>query len=131
MSLLAEMSICPSQVELISMPRLRAQFLPRQMTDRYTKHSTAKVTKRQMLRLLLILEMLADWGKVDSVCETLWTAAESPEQVIAITMTSAAGAQFVFNVLPEFPSAGGAGTDAQTVSFSFKVEQGTVTETFS
>jgi hypothetical protein len=77
------------------------------------------------------LEMLADWGKVDSVCETLWTAAESPEQVIAITMTSAAGAQFVFNVLPEFPSAGGAGTDAQTVSFSFKVEQGAVTETFS
>jgi hypothetical protein len=46
-------------------------------------------------------------------------------------MTSAAGAQFVFNVLPEFPSAGGAGTDAQTVSFSFKVEQGVVTETFS
>ena len=77
------------------------------------------------------LEMLADWGKANSVCEALWAAAESPETVIQITLTAATGAQFVFNILPEYPTAGGAGTDAQTVSFSFKVENGVVTETFS
>lgn len=77
------------------------------------------------------LEMLADWGKASSVCEALWTAAEAPETPITITFTAATGAQFVFDVLPEFPTAGGSGIDAQTVSFSFKVKQGAVTETFS
>jgi hypothetical protein len=77
------------------------------------------------------LEMLADWGKASSVCEALWAAAELPDTVIQITMTAATGASFVFNILPEYPTAGGAGTDAQTVSFSFKVENGVVTETFS
>ena len=77
------------------------------------------------------LEMLADWGKTASVCEALWTAAEAPETPITITFTAAPGAQFVFDILPEFPTAGGSGIDAQTVSFSFKVKQGAVTETFS
>jgi len=77
------------------------------------------------------LEMLADWGKSNSVCEALWVAAESPETEITITMTTATGAQFVFPILPEYPTAGGSGTDAQTVSYSFKVARGEVTETFS
>jgi hypothetical protein len=77
------------------------------------------------------LEMLADWGKANSVCEALWVAAESPEQEISITMTTATGAQFVFPVLPEYPTAGGAGTDAQTVTFNFTVARGEVAETFS
>jgi hypothetical protein len=77
------------------------------------------------------LEMLADWGKANSVCEALWAAAEAPETPITITMTAASGAQFIFDILPEYPTAGGAGTDAQTVSFSFKVDQGAVAETFS
>jgi hypothetical protein len=78
------------------------------------------------------LEMLADWGKTDSVCEALWAAAEStPDTAITVTLTAATGAQFVFGILPDFPTAGGAGMDAQTVTFNFKVYQGTVTETFS
>ena len=78
------------------------------------------------------LDMLADWGKTNSVCEALWTAAESaPDTDISITLTSATGAQFVFPVKPEFPTAGGSGVDAQTVSFTFKVSKGEVTETFS
>jgi hypothetical protein len=77
------------------------------------------------------LEMLADWGKANSVCEALFVAAKSPEQEIAITMTTATGAQFVFPVLPEYPTSGGTGNDAQTVTFSFKVARGEVTETFS
>jgi hypothetical protein len=33
--------------------------------------------------------------------------------------------------MPEFPTAGGAGTDAQTVDFTFKVSKGAVVETFT
>jgi hypothetical protein len=78
------------------------------------------------------LDMLADWGKANSVCEALWTAAEtSPDNTITMTMTAATGAVFAFDVFPEFPTAGGAGVDAQTVSFTFTVQKGAVTETFS
>jgi hypothetical protein len=78
------------------------------------------------------LSMLADWGKASSVCEALWTAAETaPDTDITVTLTAATGAQFVFPIMPEFPTAGGSGTDAQTVDFTFKVSKGEVTETFS
>jgi hypothetical protein len=78
------------------------------------------------------LDMLADWGKTSSVCEALWTACDTaPNSEISITLTTATGAQFVFPVLPVYPTAGGSGTDAQTVSFTFPVARGEVTETFS
>ena len=78
------------------------------------------------------LDMLADWGKASSVCEAIWTAAESaPDTDISITLTTATGAQFVFPIKPEFPTAGGSGVDAQEVSFTFTVSKGEVTETFS
>jgi hypothetical protein len=78
------------------------------------------------------LDMLADWGKASSVCEALWAAAETaPDTDISMTLTAASGAQFVFPVKPEFPTAGGSGVDAQTVSFTFTVSKGAVTETFS
>jgi hypothetical protein len=78
------------------------------------------------------LDMLSDWGKANSVCEALWAAAESaPDTDISMTLTAASGAQFVFPVKPEFPTAGGSGVDAQTVSFTFTVSKGAVTETFS
>jgi hypothetical protein len=78
------------------------------------------------------LDMLADWGKASSVCEALFTAAESaPDTDISVTLTTATGAQFVFPIMPEFPTAGGSGVDAQTVSFTFKVSKGAVVETFS
>jgi hypothetical protein len=78
------------------------------------------------------LSMLADWGKANSVCEALWNAAETaPDTDITISLTAATGAVFSFPVMPEFPTAGGAGTDAQTVDFTFKVSKGAVTETFS
>ena len=78
------------------------------------------------------LDMLADWGKTSSVCEALWAAAETaPDTDISMTLTAASGAQFVFPVKPEFPTAGGGGIDAQEVSFTFTVSKGAVTETFS
>lgn len=78
------------------------------------------------------LEMLADWGKANSVCEAIWTAADTaPDTDISVTMTSATGAQFVFPIKPSYPTVGGSGMDAQTVSFTFLVPKGEVTETFS
>jgi hypothetical protein len=78
------------------------------------------------------LDMLADWGKTGSVCEALWTACDtSPNSEISITLTAATGAVFVFPVLPVYPTAGGSGVDAQTVSFTFQVARGEVSETFS
>jgi hypothetical protein len=77
------------------------------------------------------VEMLSDWGASGSLCEALWTAAESnPNSTLAVSLTAVTGAVFAFNVLPVFPSVGGTSPDAQTVSLSFTVV-GTPTETFS
>lgn len=77
------------------------------------------------------VEMLSDWGASGSLCEALWTAAESnPNTTMAVSLTAVTGAVFAFNVLPIFPSVGGSSPDAQTVSMSFTVV-GTPTETFS
>jgi hypothetical protein len=77
------------------------------------------------------ISMLADWGATGSLCEALWSACESaPNTTLAVSMTAVTGAVFAFNVMPVFPSVGGAAPDAQTVDLSFIVV-GTPTETFS
>lgn len=77
------------------------------------------------------MEMLADWGAADSLCEALWTAAESaPNTTLAVSLTAITGAVFTFSVMPAFPSVGGTSPDAQTVSLSFTVV-GTPTESFT
>jgi len=77
------------------------------------------------------VELLSDWGAASSLCEAMWAAAESsPNTTLAVSLTAATGAVFAFNVLPIFPSAGGAAPGAQTQSWSFQVV-GTPTETFS
>ncbi len=78
------------------------------------------------------LEILADWGKTNSICEYVWGLLDqAPDTPRAISFTTATGATFAFNVLLDYPTAGGTGADAQTVSFDWKVEKGAVTETFS
>jgi len=78
------------------------------------------------------VEMLADWGKTNSVCEAIWTACDTnPDTDITVTFVSATGASFSFPIKPSYPTAGGTGMDAQTVSFEFLVTGGAVTETFS
>ena len=77
------------------------------------------------------VEMLADWGATGSLCEILWGVAESaPNTGISTVLTAASGATFTFQVLPVFPSVGGAAPDAQTVSMSFTVI-GTPAESFT
>ena len=77
------------------------------------------------------VSMLADWGASGSLCEALWSSAESaPNTTVAVSLTAASGAVFAFNVLPVFPSVGGTAPDAQTVDLSFTVV-GVPSETFS
>lgn len=77
------------------------------------------------------VELLSDWGATSSLCEAMWAAAESsPNSTLAVSLTGATGAVWAFNVLPVFPSVGGAAPGAQTQSWTFQVV-GTPSETFS
>jgi len=79
----------------------------------------------------LTVELLADWGAIGSLFESMWTACESaPNTAIAYSVTAATGAVFAGTVLPVFPSVGGAAPSAQTDTWTMTVI-GTPTETFS
>ncbi|CAB4175931.1 hypothetical protein UFOVP981_18 [uncultured Caudovirales phage] len=79
----------------------------------------------------LAVELLSDWGATASLCEAMWSAAESaPNTAIAYSITAATGAVFAGNAYPVFPSVGGSAPGAQTQSWSMLVV-GTPTETFS
>jgi hypothetical protein len=66
------------------------------------------------------VEMLADWPAGGSLCNALWTAADTaPNTPLAVVFTAASGSTFNFDVQPIFPSAGGTAPDAQTVSLAF------------
>lgn len=77
------------------------------------------------------VEMLADWGVASSLSEALWTAADTNSNTtLAVSLTATTGAVFAFNVMPVYPSVGGAAPGAQTLSLSFLVV-GTPADTFS
>lgn len=77
------------------------------------------------------IELLQDWGATDSLFEAMWADAEAaPNTTLAVSFTAVTGAVFAFNVLPVFPSAGGAAPGALTDTWTFTVV-GTPTETFS
>ena len=79
----------------------------------------------------LDVSLLSDWGATSSLCEAMWTAAETaPNTTLAVSLTAVTGAVFAFNVMPVFPAVGGSAPDAQTVDLSFVVV-GTPSETFS
>jgi precorrin-6B methylase 2 len=76
----------------------------------------------------LDLTFLNDIGEADSITKALWDATESaPDTVLAAVLTATTGKTFTFNVLPNFPSQGGSGSDAQQVTTSLQVV-GTITE---
>ena len=74
----------------------------------------------------MTMELLADWGAsagvgTFSICELLWAAASaSPDTALAYSFTAATGAVFTGNLYPSFPTANGAGKDAQTVTFTLQ-----------
>jgi hypothetical protein len=76
----------------------------------------------------LSVELYQDWGSTSpaSVCEALFDAAGAAGDTgIAFSFT-AGGSVFTGNVFPNFPEAGGAATDALTVTVEFVVVDGIV-----
>ena len=87
-----------------------------------------KVTDRQWT---FTIELLQDWGATTSLFEQMWLDAEAaPNTALAVSFTAVTGAVFAFNVLPIFPTAGGAAPGALTDTWTMTVV-GTPTETFS
>lgn len=77
------------------------------------------------------IELLQDWGATGSLFEAMWNEAENyANSTISVSLTAATGAVFAFNVLPVFPSAGGAAPGALTDTWTLTVV-GTPSETFS
>ena len=80
----------------------------------------------------LAVTMFADWGVASSICEALWTAADTePDTALTFSFTAATGAVFTGSLYPVYPEIGGTAPDAQTVSITFVVKDGEVTGTFS
>jgi len=82
----------------------------------------------------LTIEHLQDWGSSapqGSLFENMWTNAENnPNTTVAVSFTAVTGAVFTFNVLPIFPTAGGAAPGALTDTWALTVV-GQPTESFS
>jgi hypothetical protein len=80
------------------------------------------------------IELLQDWGATGgqgSLFESMWSNAETAANTtVAVSFTAASGAVFTFNVLPIFPTAGGAAPGALTDTWTLTVV-GTPTESFS
>ena len=80
------------------------------------------------------IELLQDWGAsgaIGSLFESMWSNAETAANTtVAVSFTAVTGAVFTFNVLPIFPTAGGAAPGALTDTWTLTVV-GTPTESFS
>jgi len=80
------------------------------------------------------IELFQDWGSAaaqGSLFENMWTNAEQNANTpVAVSFTAVTGAVFTFNVLPIFPTAGGAAPGALTDTWTLTVV-GTPTENFS
>ena len=80
----------------------------------------------------LTVTMFSDWGVASSLCEALWTAADTaPDTALTFSFTAATGAVFTGSLYPVYPEVGGTAPDAQTVTITFVVKDGEVTGTFS
>jgi len=71
----------------------------------------------------LTVRAFQDWDNATSLFEALWTAATAGTAV-AFTLAVAGGGSFSGNVLPVFPSAGGAADSALEADLTFPVVAG-------
>jgi hypothetical protein len=80
------------------------------------------------------IELLQDWGanpSYGSLFESMWNNAEqNPNTTVQVVFTAATGAVFTFNVLPIFPTAGGAAPGALTDTWALTVV-GTPVESYT
>jgi hypothetical protein len=79
----------------------------------------------------LAIEFLADWSETVSLAKALWSATESsPDVVISFVLNVHPNVSFTGNLVPSFPSAGGAAADGQQISLELQVV-GNITEVFA
>ena len=87
-----------------------------------------KVYKTIDVNGTLTVTMFADWGVSGGLCEALWDAADTaPDTGLTFSFIADTGATFAGSVFPAFPDAGGTAPDAQTVTVTLTVVNGTVT----
>lgn len=87
-----------------------------------------KVYKTIDVNATLTVTMFADWGVSGGLCEALWDAADTaPDTGLTFSFIADTGATFAGSVFPAFPDAGGTAPDAQTVTVTLTVVNGTVT----
>ena len=67
----------------------------------------------------LNVEMLADWGAANSLCEALWNAAATTPNTALPVLFTVNGVAYAFSVQPIFPDLGGTAPDALTASLAF------------
>jgi hypothetical protein len=76
----------------------------------------------------LDIEFLNDAGAIPSLTKDLWDSTEAnPNTPLAAVLTLASGRTLTFSCLPNYPSLGGAASEAQTVSTSLQIV-GAITE---
>ena len=74
----------------------------------------------------LSVEMYADWGAVNSLCDALWDAANTAPDTGISAEFDANGSTFTMQVFPNFPTAGGGAVDVLTTTVELVVVEGTV-----
>jgi len=101
------------------------QLVPNQTVDQYiTLTDTTAVA--QPVTWQLTLRAYQDWGVVGSFCDAMWTAATTGTAVPFELGLPGAGT-LSGDIIPSFPTAGGAADSALEVSFTFEVD-GSVTK---
>lgn len=75
----------------------------------------------------LSVEMYADWGAVNSLCDALWDAAASDPDTGISASFDANGSTFTMDVFPNYPDAGGGAVDVLTTTVELVVVEGSVT----
>ena len=74
----------------------------------------------------LSVEMYADWGAVNSLCDALWDAANTAPDTGITAEFDANGSTFTMEVFPNFPTAGGGAVDVLTTTVELVVVEGSV-----
>jgi hypothetical protein len=69
----------------------------------------------------LDLEIIQDWGAATSLCDTLWTDADTASTVTKAVTVGLGGKTITLSVLPKRPNFGGSAPDALTTTVSLPI----------
>lgn len=71
----------------------------------------------------LTLSLFQDFGQASSLCEALWSAADTGTSVaFVLTVGGIAGTSFTGNVVPQYPTVGGGADAALEASITLTVD---------